>query len=91
MNEVKINKNEIESIWEKDNLCFIKMKSGKVWLCEIEFERPKFELLAELGVCCPSNEMLGIGIIKTAYYIEKSKRDFITIPLAQKGKSDKNA
>ena len=33
MNEVKINKNEIESIWEKDNLCFIKMKSGKVWIC----------------------------------------------------------
>lgn len=33
MNEVTINKNEVESIWEKDNLCFVKMKSGKVWLC----------------------------------------------------------
>lgn len=34
MNEVIINTNEIESIWEKDNLCFIGMKSGKVWICD---------------------------------------------------------
>jgi hypothetical protein len=34
MNEVIINTKEIESIWEKDHLCFIKMKSGKVWICD---------------------------------------------------------
>lgn len=34
MNEVIINTNEIESIWEKINICFVKMKSGKVWICE---------------------------------------------------------
>lgn len=34
MNEVIINTNEIESVWEKDSLCFVKMKSGKVWLCD---------------------------------------------------------
>lgn len=34
MNEVIINTNEIESIWEKSNICFVKMKSGKVWICE---------------------------------------------------------
>lgn len=88
MNEIKINKNEIESIWEKDNICFIKMKSGKVWLCEIEFERPKMDLFTDLGICCTSNEMCGTGIINTAYYIEMTKRDFISIPLAQKGKSE---
>lgn len=37
MNEVIINTKEIESIWEKDHLCFIKMKSGKVWICD-EFQ-----------------------------------------------------
>ena len=37
MNEVIINTKEIESIWEKNNLCFIKMKSGKVWICD-EFQ-----------------------------------------------------
>lgn len=34
MNEVIVNPNEIESVWEKDKLCFVKMNSGKVWLCE---------------------------------------------------------
>lgn len=34
MKEVYINTNEVESCWEKDNICFVKMKSGKVWLCE---------------------------------------------------------
>lgn len=33
MNEIIINTTEIESVWEKDNICFVKMKSGKVWLC----------------------------------------------------------
>ena len=37
MNEVIINTKEIESVWEKDHLCFIKMKSGKVWICD-EFQ-----------------------------------------------------
>ena len=40
MNEVIINTKEIESIWEKDNRCFIKMKSGKVWICD-EFQEIK--------------------------------------------------
>lgn len=34
MKEIIINTNEIESIWEKDGICFVKMKSGKVWLCD---------------------------------------------------------
>lgn len=34
MNKIIINTTEIESIWEKDNICFVKMKSGKVWLCK---------------------------------------------------------
>lgn len=41
MNEVTINTNEIESIWEKDNLCFVKVKSGKVWLCPNLFNETK--------------------------------------------------
>ena len=38
MNEVIINTKEIESIWEKNHLCFIKMKSGKGWICD-EFQK----------------------------------------------------
>lgn len=37
MNEVIINTKEIESIWVKNHLCFIKMRSGKVWICD-EFQ-----------------------------------------------------
>ena len=52
MNEVIVNPNEIESVWEKDKLCFVKMNSGKVWLCEefikigndIKFPTKKFKI-----------------------------------------------
>lgn len=87
MNKVIINTKEIESVWEKDNLCFIKMKSGKVWLCEEEIKRPKWELFKDLGFGY-SEKQIGLGIIKTSFYIEKAKSTFVTIPLAQKDKCD---
>lgn len=40
MKEIIINTKEIESIWEKDGICFVKMKSGKVWLCEEFASKP---------------------------------------------------
>ena len=87
MNEIIINKKEIESVWEKDDLCFVKMKSGKVWLCKIDFERPKKEILQEFGYTCTCEDY-GIGIVATAFYIEKSTNDFVKLPLAVKGKSE---
>ena len=89
MNEIKINTTEIESFWEKNHLCFIKMKSGKVWICEEEIQRPKWELFKDLGFGYSEKET-GIGTIKTSFYIEKAKSTFLTLPLSQKGKSDNN-
>ena len=77
MNEVIINTKEIESIWEKDHLCFIKMKSGKVWLCD-EFQTImtgpqtfKKKTTEFLTTCSNGN---GLAVVK----------------LSQKGKSENN-
>lgn len=79
MNEIIINTNEVESVWEKDHLCFIKMKSGKVWLCK-EFK----------DVNLVENEHFGYGYsIKTKDYIKENK-GLVCIELSQKGKSENN-
>lgn len=84
MNEVMINKKEIESIWEKDHLCFVKMKSGKVWLCEETITKLTKELQKELGLGY-SEKDLSTAMIKTSFYIEQVRNDFIKIPLSQRG------
>ena len=84
MNEVMINKKEIESIWEKDHLCFVKMKSGKVWLCEETITKLTKELHKELGLGY-SERNLSTATIKTSFYIEQVRNDFIKIPLSQRG------
>ena len=33
MKTILINPAEIECCWEKNDACFIKTKSGKVWVC----------------------------------------------------------
>ena len=35
MENVLISPSDIESCWEKSDACFVKMKSGKVWVCEL--------------------------------------------------------
>lgn len=34
MKTILVNTNEIESCWEKSDVCCVKTTSGKVWLCE---------------------------------------------------------
>lgn len=34
MKTILIKPTEIESCWEKNDACFIRMKSSKVWVCE---------------------------------------------------------
>ena len=87
MNEIIINKKEVESIWEKDHLCFIKMKSGKVWLCEETITKPTKDLLFELGLGYSDRDKSS-AIIKTSFYIEQIKNDFVSVPLSKKGKSE---
>ena len=77
MNEVIINTKEIESIWEKDHLCFIKMKSGKVWICD-EFQKNT------TGVKTWSVRTVEKVTINVA------NNGLTIIQLSQKGKSDRN-
>ena len=34
MDKVIVNPADIESCWEKPDACMVKMKTGKVWVCE---------------------------------------------------------
>ena len=86
MNEVTINKNEIESIWEKDHLCFVKMKSGKVWLCEEIITKLTKELQKELGLGYSERD-LSTATIKTGFYIEQIPTQFITLPLSKRSEN----
>lgn len=71
MNEVYVNTEEIESIWEKDDLCFVKMKSGKVWLC------PQYTSLKNVETGSVLTEL-------TIEYIQRNK-GLIWLPLSTKG------
>lgn len=33
MKNILLNVNEIESCWQTEDVCFVKMNSGRVWLC----------------------------------------------------------
>lgn len=77
MNEIIINTTEIESVWEKDNICFVKMKSGKVWLCR-EFK----------DITTLENDEIACGYsIRTKDYIA-SHIGLIALELTTKGKSE---
>ena len=79
MNEVIVNTNEIESIWEKDHICFVKMKSGKVWLCQEYKDITTFE----------NNLVAGGYSIKTKDYIAE-KQGLVCLELVAKGKCERD-
>lgn len=33
MKSVLLNVNEIESSWQTEDVCFVKMNSGRIWIC----------------------------------------------------------
>lgn len=35
MSKILIKTNQLESCWETTDVCFVKMKSGKVWICSL--------------------------------------------------------
>ncbi len=37
MEKILVNPSDIESCWEKPDACMVKMKTGKVWVCEKEY------------------------------------------------------
>lgn len=48
MDKILISPAEIESCWEKNDACFVKTKTGKVWICVrdefIEFGDSQFKI-----------------------------------------------
>lgn len=34
MDKIIVNPTDIETCWEKPDACMVKMKTGKVWVCE---------------------------------------------------------
>ena len=76
MNEVIINTKEIESVWEKNHLCFIKMKSGKVWICD-EFQK--------IGTGVKTRSVRTIEKVTR----NVANNGLTIIQLSQKGKSDR--
>ena len=73
MKKILVRPHDIERCWEKNDICFVLMKDGKLWLC-------KRETSSE-----PSEQGL-IQIIDTAEKILKSQNnDLIDLPLADGG------
>lgn len=72
MGTILINPQQIESCWESKDVCFVKTKTGRVWLCSLIYPFP---------------DKYGI-IITTKEFLLKSKDTLVELVLAQKGKSE---
>lgn len=77
MKEIVVNTNEIESVWEKTDVCFVKMKSGKVWLCELSKDNSIEDFLR--------TDVLSLS---TKDYIAHNK-GLIKLPLCTKDKCER--
>ena len=77
MNTVLISPAEIESCWEKNDACFIKTKSGKVWVCEKYVDIDDFEI-----------EDYAIGghtIPTTEFIINNQSKSIVRLPIKKRG------
>ena len=77
MESVLISPADIESCWEKNDACFIKMKTGKVWICE---------LYIDIETCKIGNYAVGGYTASTKdFIIENQNKAIIKIPLKKRG------
>lgn len=94
MNEVIVNTQDIESAWEKDNICFVKMRSGKIWLCK-QFFDVDYWFYTDNGSSCDLiiNNPFGTSKIEkyicNTFLLLQNKRGLVSIPLS-KGKRECN-
>lgn len=73
MKKILVRPNDIERCWEKNDICFVLMKDGKLWLCKRE----------TYGERSPQGF---IPIFNTSEKILKSQNnDLIDLPLADGG------
>ena len=68
---------DIESCWEKNDACFIKMKSGKVWICckNIDVETGKMDDYAVFGYTTSTKD----------YILENQDKAIISLPKKKRG------
>lgn len=76
MKEIIINTQEIESVWEKEDACLVKMNSGKVWVCK------KYKMIIT------NYETLVTKFISTMDYLN-GKQGLVRLTLLEQG-VDKN-
>lgn len=80
MKDILVNSKEIESVWETEDACFVKMKSGKVWVCEKTMITQTYNLAAwEIEAGCPLNDE------HTVFEHIKNKNGLMSIPLKNRG------
>lgn len=80
MKDILVNSKEIESVWETEDACFVKMKSGKVWVCEKTIITQTYNL-ADWEIAA------GFALNDEHTVIEhiKNKEGLISIPLKNRG------
>ena len=67
---------DIESCWEKNDACFIKMKSGKVWICCRDID-----VTTATGNCV----MMGYTTSTKDYILENQDKAIISLPKKKRG------
>ena len=77
METVLINPAEIESCWEKNDACFIKTKSGKVWVCEQYVDIDDFTI--------GDYAITGHTIPTTEFIINNQDKSIIRLPIRKRG------
>ena len=75
MEKILVSPTDIESCWEKPDACMIKMKTGKVWVCEKEITQQENDLVLI------TNTMESI--------LRNQKEKFVELPLKRGGKYGK--
>ena len=86
METILISPEDIESCWEKENACFVKMKSGKVWICK-RFQKSQPILFGTKEVNGKTVANYEVIENNTKEYIGKNKNEKL-IEIQLKGKSE---
>ena len=77
MKTILINPEEIESCWEKNDACFLKTKSGKVWVCEQSIDIDDFDI--------GDYAIAGHTVSTTEFIINNQNKSIIRLPIKKRG------
>lgn len=85
MEKILINPADIESCWEKNDACFVKTKSGKVWVCQKYLYEPSTQSL-EIHIFEDEQVTTTLGLIK---HLKNEKLVELTLLTKRGGNSGK--